>query len=155
MNTTLARDLALSLMAHYQLSNWTFKFNRKKSSFGVCYFFQQRIELSSVLVECNSLDQVRDTILHEIAHAIAFTLYNDCAHGIHWQEVCKIIGAKPERFADESAIHAKPKYYMINHETGEKLSSYHRLPNWHKEVGLRFVNGKRKETIGKLRFIPA
>lgn len=155
MNTTLARDLALSLMAHYQLSDWTFKFNRKKSSFGVCYFFEQRIELSSIIVQCNSIEEVRDTILHEIAHAVAFKLYNDTGHGIHWQEICKVIGAKPERFAGESAVCIKPKHYMVNAETGERLRAYHRLPNWHKEIGTRFVTGKRIETIGKLRFIPA
>jgi hypothetical protein len=53
------------------------------------------------------------------------------------------------------AVRVKPKYYMINSESGEKLHSYHRLPKWHKEIGLRFVTGKRKETLGKLQIIPA
>lgn len=155
MNTTLAKDLALALMSKHNLHDWTFQWNQRKTAFGVCYANRKQIHLSRPLVECNSVAEVTDTILHEIAHALAYTLFRDISHGDTWKEICVAIGAKPERYATKDVATVKPKYYMVNSESGERLSSYHRLPKWHNEVGLRFVTGKRKETIGKLKFILA
>jgi predicted SprT family Zn-dependent metalloprotease len=155
MNAALAKNHALYLMNHYGLSDWTFQFTRKKRVFGTCYFKLKEIHLSSVLTECNSVAQVHDTILHEIAHALAYLKHGEVGHGKRWRDICVQIGAEPKQYMTSKAVRVKPKYYMINSESGEKLGSYHRLPKWHREVGLRFVTGKRKETLGKLQIIPA
>jgi len=155
MNVILAKNLAKSLMSKHRLHGWTFHFTRKKRVFGSCFYRLQQIHLSIPLIECNSEEEVRDTILHEIAHAHAYILYGETDHGYWWKKICLEIGAKPERFFTESVARVKPKYHLIHSETGQKLRSYHRLPSWHKEIGLRFINGKRKETIGKLQLIPA
>jgi len=42
-------------------------------------------------------EQVRDTILHEIAHAIAG---HKAGHGWQWKAECRRIGANPNRTAD-------------------------------------------------------
>ena len=155
MNTALAENHALYIMNHYGLHDWTFKFTRKKRVFGTCYFHLKEIHLSSVLTECNDVAQVHDTILHEVAHALAYINYGETGHGQLWRLTCTQIGAEPKQYMTAKAVRVKPKYYMINSESGEKLHSYHRLPKWHKEIGLRFVTGKRKETLGKLQIIPA
>src|SRR3979411_379819 len=70
-----AQAEALALMGRWGLSNWQFGFNRRKRAFGLCRFphgvSPGRIELSVYAIECNSEDELRDTILHEIAHALA------------------------------------------------------------------------------------
>ena len=105
MNTTAAYYLAIELMEKHGLTEtgWTFKWSRGKKQFGACAtkfnrrtktFVYKEIRLSAPLTELNSEEQVTDTILHEIAHAIAGTA---AGHGPEWRRVARAIGAKAER----------------------------------------------------------
>lgn len=91
---TEARLLAQSLLVQHQLHDWTFAFNRAKRSMGLCRHAKRRIELSVYYVLANSRESVRDTILHEIAHALAGAR---AGHGPAWKRLCLQIGATPER----------------------------------------------------------
>jgi len=53
-----------------ELSFWRITTNKRKSSFGVCNYTKREIQLSSILVPYMNVSGVKDTILHEIAHAI-------------------------------------------------------------------------------------
>lgn len=92
-----ARDLALTLMAQHGLVGWTFAFNRRKRSLGLCRYQDRVIELSIHLVQRNDADEIRDTILHEIAHALVGP---KPGHGPAWKAKCRAIGARPERCGD-------------------------------------------------------
>lgn len=96
MNLTIAENLAISLMKQHGIyqQGWRFEFDNAFRRFGVCKYRSKTIGLSSKLVSINELDKVKDTILHEIAHAIAGY---KAGHGIDWKLVCMRIGAKPER----------------------------------------------------------
>jgi predicted SprT family Zn-dependent metalloprotease len=93
-----ARNLALSLMARHGLRGWEFGFNRRKRQLGICYDPHRglpgRIELSIYFVEKNPDEEIRDTILHEIAHALVGTHHG---HDEVWQAKCLEIGATPKR----------------------------------------------------------
>ena len=79
MDIRKAEILALTLIEKH-LSNdkfdWQFKFDNSKRRFGQCVYGRKyglpyhMIKLSKPLVALNSEEQVRDTILHEIAHAL-------------------------------------------------------------------------------------
>jgi predicted SprT family Zn-dependent metalloprotease len=99
---TEVRRLALQLMSEHGLAGWTFAFNRHKRSMGVCRYSVQRIELSIHLVDRNGADEIRDTILHEIAHALVGP---DHGHDAVWKARCRAIGATPKRcgYADMPA----------------------------------------------------
>ena len=72
MTLAQARRLALRLMRQHKLSPaWSFGFDRSKVRFGKCNFANKEISLSRYLVELNDENEVRETILHEIAHALA------------------------------------------------------------------------------------
>ncbi|PWT76221.1 MAG: hypothetical protein C5B59_07055 [Bacteroidetes bacterium] len=72
----------------------TTHFTRKRNAFGdVTPWVVEKIEISRPYAECNTVEQVRDTILHEIAHAIAG---NEAEHGIEWKAVAQRLGANPE-----------------------------------------------------------
>ena len=72
MTLTQARKLALRLMRLHKLSpEWSFGFDRSKVRFGKCNHANKEISLSRYLVELNGEKEVRETILHEIAHAPA------------------------------------------------------------------------------------
>ena len=88
------RKLALELMACHGLEGWKFAFNRRKRALGLCRYGTKAIELSIYLVDANTAEEVRDTILHEIAHALVGPGH---AHDAVWKAKCAEVGAKPER----------------------------------------------------------
>lgn len=83
-------------MAEHGLAarGWSFVFNRRKRSLGLCNYTAKRIELSSFFVAQNDEAAVRDTILHEIAHALTG---QKAGHGAAWVAVCRRLGANPKR----------------------------------------------------------
>jgi len=95
MNTVEAFYLAQELMEKHGLidKGWTFTWSRAKKQFGVCRYRTKEIRLSRPLTELNDREDVRDTILHEIAHALT----PGAGHGWQWKMKAKEIGAKPNR----------------------------------------------------------
>ncbi len=91
-------DLARQLMAQYGLNDWIFGFNRRKRDMGICYAPHRgrpgRIQLSIYYVHKNSEADIRDTILHEIAHALVGQPHG---HDDVWKAKCIEIGANPTR----------------------------------------------------------
>lgn len=93
MDLHVARTLAIELMKAHGLDGWHFKFDHARRRFGSCTAAQKLITLSRPLTLLNPIDQVRDTILHEIAHGLA----PGDNHGSKWKAMCRKVGAKPER----------------------------------------------------------
>jgi predicted SprT family Zn-dependent metalloprotease len=88
---------ARHLLDIHGLRTWSFGFNRRKRALGVCLFRRRRVELSVHLVDgANDDAEIRDTLLHEIAHALTGPEHG---HDDVWKEVCRRIGARPERLA--------------------------------------------------------
>ncbi len=108
MNLSDAEIMALKLMREHNLQGWSFQFDRSVRRFGVCKYGRKIIGLSAHLTMLNNVENVRDTILHEIAHAIAG---HKAGHGYEWKKVCIRIGAKPERCYDsEETVTPKLRY---------------------------------------------
>jgi predicted SprT family Zn-dependent metalloprotease len=91
-----ARELAGRLLAENGLPEWSFAFNHSKTRMGLCRYDACVIELSLHFVELNAEELVRDTLLHEIAHALAG---RGAGHGPLWRAICLRIGARPERLS--------------------------------------------------------
>jgi predicted SprT family Zn-dependent metalloprotease len=89
-----ARKLAVELLAAHGLRDWKFRFNRRKRSMGMCFYEPRAIELSVYFVERNEGEEIRDTILHEIAHALVGPGHG---HDLVWKRKCIEIGARPKR----------------------------------------------------------
>jgi predicted SprT family Zn-dependent metalloprotease len=105
MNLFTARDLACTLMRQYGLHDWEFRFDHARRRFGSCRCQSKRITLSKPLTFLNPESQVRDTILHEIAHALT----PGDGHGQRWKAMCRQIGANPQRCYDEGEVIAPPR----------------------------------------------
>jgi predicted SprT family Zn-dependent metalloprotease len=89
-----AEKLALQLIAQHGLKDWKFAFNRRKQSMGLCVYSRKTIELSIHFVERdNPWEEIRDTILHEIAHALVGPSHG---HDKVWKRKCVQIGARPK-----------------------------------------------------------
>lgn len=96
MDLPSAALLAQRLIAHHGLdaAGWRFAWNHGRRTLGLCRYTEKTIELSTHFVLKNDEAQVRDTVLHEIAHAIAG--YR-AGHGMAWKMACVRVGARPER----------------------------------------------------------
>jgi SprT protein len=103
-----ARQLAEELMRlHRLLPKWSFTFDRSKARFGKCDYRKKQISLSKHLVELNDVDQVRETILHEIAHALA---PRGAGHGPAWKALALSIGCNGGRCFGNEVTRPAPKY---------------------------------------------
>ena len=83
---------------------WSFTFDNARRRFGTCNYRTQTISLSRPLTVRNDAAQVRDTILHEIAHALTPGAH----HGAAWKLKAKEVGARPERGYDSETVVLPP-----------------------------------------------
>jgi SprT protein len=103
-----AEKLASELMTLHNISqSWSFRFDSSKVRFGKCDYRKREITLSWRLVELNNEFEVRDTILHEIAHVLA---PRGSGHGPAWRAVARAIGCNAKRCFGEEVKRPKPKY---------------------------------------------
>lgn len=161
MNLKAAEDLAKTLLKelgeqYSGLRVWRFKWNDRKKALGVCAFGDKTIQLSRTWTEACDVEMVRDTILHEVAHALAGPAEN---HGAVWRSWCLAIGANPQRLADVpqellQAVRAQAKWHIVYTPVDkampvQKIKPMHRMgaPMWG-----RGVIG-RPETKGNLFYI--
>ena len=94
-----ALKLARSLMDEFGLKKWKIKINKSRVDCGVCDFDEKTIYFSEYFLKLNRIKQIKDIILHEIAHAI---LPIEAGHSQIWKDKCIEIGCTPERFASVS-----------------------------------------------------
>ena len=110
MNLQEAKTLAITLMDKHGLldSGWYFEFDNAKRRFGCCKFRTKRITLSRPLVSLNVESEVKDTILHEIAHALVGHLHG---HDSVWRRKALEIGCNGERcYSSAEVIKPESKY---------------------------------------------
>jgi len=107
MELVEAAGMARALISDFGLNGtlftagWQFGWNRRKRSLGLCRYHEKRIELSTYFVGANGEAEVRETILHEIAHALAG---EKAGHGPKWKAMCLRVGCKPERCDKGGAV---------------------------------------------------
>jgi len=94
MQMDQALGLARRLMFEHDLTGWTVVADRAKTRAGVCRFAKRQIGLSRPLTELHSEAEGRDTILHEIAHALVGPEHG---HDRIWRAKAREIGCSGER----------------------------------------------------------
>ena len=84
--------MARGLMDDHGLTGWTLAFGEARKRLGDCHFRHHVIRISRTHALDGSEEQIRDTVLHEIAHAIAG---HEAGHGPLWKATARRIGATP------------------------------------------------------------
>ena len=89
-----AETLARSLISEHLSDDWQFAWHERRSAHGSCSHSDHTIALSRVVTPYNDPDKVRDTVLHEIAHA---KVGPGNGHNRLWKTMARAIGADPTR----------------------------------------------------------
>ena len=110
MDIEKAKKVMLENMRKHSLYDWDFKFDKAKKRFGSCRHRTKTITLSEELVKLNSEEQVLDTILHEIAHALVGIRNR---HNNVWKQKAKSIGCNGQKYYSKTV--EQPKAVMIRY----------------------------------------
>lgn len=112
MDIFLASKIAKELMEKHGVTamGYKFRFNNRRRAAGTCKWGYKTIELSlPITTHANEAD-VTDTILHEIAHALAGA---DAGHGWKWVQIARSIGCKGNRCFDERTKPSTTEAYKL------------------------------------------
>lgn len=81
-------------MDEHGLQAWAFAFDRARVRAGACHFGDRRITLSRALTAAHDEAEVRETVLHEVAHALVGPGHG---HDRVWRAQAVAIGASGQR----------------------------------------------------------
>jgi len=107
MNILKAELTAKALMQQHGIGDWVFVWGEAKNYFGMCYWDKKTIMLSRPLTELNDEKFVLNTILHEIAHALAPRTEH---HGKVWREIAVRLGCEPKRCYSPEVLRPRAIY---------------------------------------------
>lgn len=94
MELGAAYAMATQLLRQHGLGDWHVVFDRAKTRAGVCRSDARQIGLSAALTRLHAEPEVRDTVLHEIAHALVGPRHG---HDTVWQAAALRIGCSAQR----------------------------------------------------------
>lgn len=150
-------EWAAGCFAALGLSGWSFSTDRATRRLGCCRPNRKLITLSRYFLEHflpRNPELIRRTLLHELAHALAWERRRSRGHGKIWQHYCAALGIPGERATTccESFAPARPPRYALVHEvTGEVFRTYVSRPR--RTAGqLRrcYIPGRKADTLGYL-----
>jgi len=133
------------------LAEWSVSYDQAKKRAGACKFDLKQIVISRQHIKLNPEVIVRDTLLHEFAHAIAYELYTESGHGEHWKKVAVKVGASPQSRGEFNLPTAPWQVVIYCQEKGliEKVASRYRRS---KQLEYYSIKG-RPETQGQLYYL--
>jgi predicted SprT family Zn-dependent metalloprotease len=141
------------------LQDYRLNFNNNKRSFGVCYYGKvKKIELSEFLCKKMAEKEVKDTILHEMAHAIDAGIRGYSNHDQTWKGIASDVGATPKS-SSKISKGIECKYVCVVKKTDESYIFQYGLNRKQKNIVLNkvikniWIRGKKATTINKLMFI--
>lgn len=163
MDLIEARALAIQHMDEHDLisKGWTFKYNKSGTTYGKCNYRKRSIQLSGVNVPFMKYEDVLDTILHEIAHALDLIENGYCSrHGANWKAICRRIGADPKSCHNKLDNNARVireantsyKYALILTTNNEVIKKFQKRPKV-MDRSNSYIRGQKRATLGKLKII--
>ncbi len=92
--------LGADLFQQHEIGDWTLRFDHAKRRAGSCHVETRTISLSRHLMTLYEESEVRETLLHEIAHALAGPGHG---HNAVWRSIALRIGASGQRLVAPDA----------------------------------------------------
>ena len=103
--------LGTDMMAQFGLSGWRLRLDHARRRAGQCDYTNKTISLSRYYVSYAEDSHIRDTILHEIAHALVGPRHG---HDAVWRQKAREIGCTATRCHTLSFSHARWKMRCPN-----------------------------------------
>lgn len=157
-------NYAARCLAHLHLHDWHFGWDNTIRRLGCCKMQQRRISLSRYYAETYTTrnpEQLWRTLLHELAHALAWVHHRARGHGEVWKRYCCALGIPGERASARDIEFATPRppraprFCLCHRETGEVYRTYTRKPRL-TTARLRhcYIPGRKSDTLGQLTIRP-
>lgn len=108
-------EYAEALIAEHGLTEWKFGWKNAKNIYGRCWHAKKEITLSKFFAKYATAEEIEDTILHEIAHALVGTGHG---HGPVWKAKAREIGANPCRTAKKPAAAPEGNWVAVCEKCG-------------------------------------
>ncbi len=99
---------AKALLTQHRLNDWSFQFDNGRKRAGCCNYSQRIISVSHEYARHASDEDIRDTLLHEIAHALVGQAHG---HDEVWRVQAVAIGCSGSRCHD---LQFTPPRYIVN-----------------------------------------
>ena len=104
-------EMGAEMMAHYGLSEWRLRLDHARRRAGQCDYTNKIISLSRHYVRYAKENHIRDTLLHEIAHALVGPFHG---HDAVWRKKAREIGCTATRCHTLTFSHSKWKMRCPN-----------------------------------------
>jgi len=122
MDIREALTLAEELVRQHGLDGWSVTFDHAKTRAGVCRPGRREIGLSIPLTRLHTDTEVRDTILHEIAHALVGANHH---HDAVWQATARRIGCTGQRCVSTGSARVEGAW-VGNCPVGHRITRHRR-----------------------------
>ena len=111
------------------LAEWKLRVGRATRQLGSCVYRSKTIVLSRHLIDNNAWPEIRETVLHEIAHALVGPRHG---HDRVWKQKARQLGANPRASAPRGAVRMPEPKWEIWCPTCRKAvgKRYRRPPRW-------------------------
>ena len=118
-------EIASREMTKHGLQGWTFALANAKRQLGVCKYRKKRIEIAEYYALNSPPESVLDTLLHEIAHAIAGPA---AGHGPAWKAIAIRLGATPRACDNSDETVVKPGDWQATCTACKKIFHRYKRP---------------------------
>lgn len=117
--------LVRQMMNQHGLTAWKINWSRAKKTHGRCFHDTRVLEFSAVAFGLIGEDEVRNTILHEIAHALAGPGHG---HDSTWVRIHRSIGGTGAQYVTKEAAQTIPTAWVGKCPNGHTSGGMHRAP---------------------------
>jgi hypothetical protein len=139
-----AAALAEDMLDHFGLTErgWTFDFDRATTREGLCDYKKKRISFSGQILPHRTREEFRQTMLHEIAHAMT----PGAKHGPIWKAMARQLGYTGKREVETTAA-----IRAVQRENGMKREVGYAPDGYPVYSGDKFAVGLKRYTVGNIR----
>jgi SprT protein len=127
-----AEIMAKELISQHAPIGYSFAFNRLKTINGLCEYSNRTIYLSKPLTKLRSVEAVKTTIMHEIAHALT----PGSMHGAKWRLQMRKFGLPPSRCQSDEFDKSQISNWVIVCNTCGERTYFIRKPRVDRSCGI-------------------